>query len=96
MEYMASGRPVIATDATGHKDVLAGDGPLKLTQGSYDWADWFHADVPDILVQLERLYRHREELVTRGEQCRKLIEPWTWRAMAQTVVNTYDARDKKT
>ena len=85
-EFMACGRAVIATDAHGHRDVLDGDGPLKLTDGTLDPAGWFHPTVPDILAHLEYAYQHRAELVTRGAQCRKLIERYTWADCAAKIV----------
>jgi glycosyltransferase involved in cell wall biosynthesis len=87
-EYMACSRPVIAADATGHKDVLNGDGPLKLATGSLDPAGWFNAPVADVLTHLEYAYSHKDELIERGQQCRKLIEPFTWEACAKKI---YDA-----
>lgn len=86
MEFMASGRAVIATDATGHKDVLTGPGPLRLTQGSIDEAGWFNCDVSDVLTQLEHAYTHRAELPDRGEQCRAAVEAWTWEKAAKEIV----------
>ncbi len=85
MEYMASGRPVIALAETGQADVLRGEGPLFLTSGSLDNAGWFHCDVSDVLVQLETAYQKRNELPNRGEACRTLIEPWTWERAARQV-----------
>lgn len=86
-EFMACSRPVIATYATGHRDVLNGEGPMRLTTGSYDGAGWFNTPVSDILYWLEYAYQHRDELPARGEQCRKLIEPFTWDACARKVVS---------
>jgi glycosyltransferase involved in cell wall biosynthesis len=85
-EFMASQRPVIATYAHGHMDVLNGDGPLRLTNGSIDPAGWFNPNVSDILANLEYAYSHRDDLQKRGEQCRKLIEPFTWEKCAEKVV----------
>jgi glycosyltransferase involved in cell wall biosynthesis len=84
-EYMACGRPVIATYAHGHADVLDGDGPYHLVTGSTDPAGWFNPNVSDILYYLEHAYTHQDELPTRGEQCRKLIEPFTWEQCAQKI-----------
>ena len=85
-EFMACSRPVIATDAHGHRDVLDGDGPLKLTNGTWDATGWFHPDVTDIRAHLEYAYQHRAELVPRGEQCRRLVERFTWADCAAKIV----------
>ena len=84
-EFMACSRPVIASHAHGHYDVLNGEGPLHLTTGSIDPAGWFNPPVADILTQLEHAYNHREELPLRGQQCRKLIEPFTWQKCAAKI-----------
>lgn len=84
-EFMACARPVIATYAHGHKDVLSGPGPMLLKTGSADPAGWFNCNVSDILWHLEWAYEHRAELAERGQQCRKLIEPFTWRACAEKI-----------
>lgn len=123
-EFMACARPVIATYAHGHKDVLkqtsektwidcpdcedgvdsggeycptcGGDqiiqdeinpqpGPLLLDGGSYDSAGWFNTNVSDIIHQLEYAYQHRDELIQRGQQCRKLAEKLSWEDCARKV-----------
>ena len=85
MEYMACGRPVIATDATGHADVLHGDGPLLLSGGDYDPAGWFNPNVSDIIAHLEHIYAQRSEIKLRGQQCAELIKPWSWTRAGETV-----------
>lgn len=84
-EYMACARPVIVTDATGHKDVLTNDGPLRLTRGDVDAAGWFNPHVSDIICLLERAYREREALPERGRRCRQQVEHLTWRSAAEQV-----------
>jgi glycosyltransferase involved in cell wall biosynthesis len=84
-EFMACQRPVIASYATGQKDVL-GNGSYLLRNGSYDPAGWFNPPVSDILHQLENAYQHREELINRGALCRQSIEPFTWRDCAAKIV----------
>jgi len=85
-EYMATGRAVIATNATGHTDVLGGPGPYRLDNGAYDPAGWFNCNVSDILEHLEHAYAHREELIERGLQCRRLVERFTWSDCAKKIV----------
>ncbi len=84
-EFMACQRAVIATDAHGHADVLAGDGPLKLGNGALDPAGWFNPPVSDILTHLEYAYKNREDLNRRAEQCRKLVERFTWESCARKI-----------
>lgn len=84
-EFMATGRPVIASMDHGHRDVLDGPGPYHLTNGSTDAAGWFNPNVCDILHHLEHAYQRRDELQTRGEQCRQLIAPFTWSRCAEKI-----------
>ncbi len=84
-EFMACSRPVIASLATGQRDVLAGDGPYHLKNGSYDPAGWFNPNVSDVLAHLEHAYQNRQELTVRGMQCRALVSKFTWKACAETI-----------
>ena len=86
-EFMSCARPVIATDVCGHMDVLYGDGPLKICNGSYDAAGWFNPNVSDIIHQLEYAYTHRDEMIERGKQCRLLAEKLSWKACAEKIYN---------
>lgn len=85
-EFMACARPVIATNAHGHRDVLNGEGPLNLSNGCYDSAGWFNTNVSDIIHQLEYAYQNREEMIQRGQKCRVLAEKLSWQACAEKIV----------
>src|SRR6185369_10011086 len=73
-EFMACGRPVIASYAHGHRDVLSEDYPmlLKPKPGCYDAAGWFNPEVSDILAHLEWAYANREKLPALGSRCAEL------------------------
>lgn len=86
MEYMACGRPVIASYATGQKDVL--DPRWKnylLKTGSYDPAGWFNPEVSDIICSLEYAYAHRDELPVMGAECAEFIKHLTWERCARQI-----------
>jgi glycosyltransferase involved in cell wall biosynthesis len=83
-EFMACGRPVIASHAHGHKDVL-GPGAMLLASGALDPAGWFNPSVSDILYHLEWCYANRDKLADLGQQCRKNVEHLTWRACAEKI-----------
>jgi len=83
-EFMACGRPVIATYAHGHKDVLDRNEYI-LPNGSYDPAGWFHCNISDIIAKLEHAYKHREELKDRGQASASLVSNLTWRACAEKI-----------
>lgn len=84
-EFMATGRPVIASFATGMKDVFYEPGQYLLTHGSYDPAGWFNPNVSDILTTLEHAYENRQELPSLGLQARKLVERFTWSDCARKI-----------
>lgn len=83
-EFMACQRPVIASFAHGHRDVLDSSQYLLKT-GSYDNAGWFNPEVSDIIAHLEHAYNHREQLVERGEHARLLTARFSWSAAALNV-----------
>ena len=83
-EFMACGRPVIASHATGHTDVLD-ESQYLLKAGSYDPAGWFNCNVSDILHHLEHAYTHRQELVENGRKAAELTASLTWRGAALRV-----------
>jgi glycosyltransferase involved in cell wall biosynthesis len=85
-EYMACGRPVIASYAHGHRDILAGAGPYVLKTGSYDPAGWFNPEVCDILAALEHAYHNRHQLAERGQLCHDLVKGLSWQTCAAQIV----------
>ncbi len=84
-EFMACGRPVIASYATGHKDVLASDYPLLLKTGQYDPAGWFNPEVSDIVAHLEWAFKNRGKLEALGQQCHQMTQKLTWQACAAKI-----------
>ncbi len=85
-EYMACERPIIASYATGHKDILdPGFLPL-LTNGDYDPAGWFNPHVSDIIAQLEWCYQNRDVLQDLGSNCSELVKSFTWEACAKQII----------
>jgi len=104
-EFMACGRPVIATSATGHADVFfdlrwnpaghiefpigyngnARRGYYPLENCTFDAAGWCNPNVSDIIAHLEHAYQHKDELLNRGLECRKLVERFTWSECALKV-----------
>lgn len=84
-EFMACGRPVIASYAHGHKDVLDEGYKLLLKTGQYDPAGWFNPEVADIIYQLEWAYHNRAKLEALGKQCHEMTTKLTWKACAEKV-----------
>lgn len=87
-EFMATGRTVIASYATGHTDVLepVAKDSLLLLNGDYDPAGWFNPHVSDIVASLEWAYQHRDQLPAMGKSCAERMQLLTWRACALQII----------
>lgn len=92
MEYMACGRPVIASYSTGHKDILTENNSIminslkKFKVQSSDKKILFQWDEPDldeIIAKLEYAYWHREDLNDIGENAGKDLAKLTWSESAR-------------
>jgi tetratricopeptide (TPR) repeat protein len=95
MEYMAMGKPVVASYNTGHKDILTNDNSLMITQNreyriySNDnklLFDWKEPDLDEIIERIEYAYHNREELKTIGRNAGEYMKDYSWEKMA---VNLY-------
>lgn len=88
-EYMACGRTVIASDMTGHGDVITAENALALTSyRPYHYRHhaegvWFEASVDEIVEQLEYAYQHRPVLRLKGLKAVEDMARLTWRNAAQ-------------
>lgn len=83
-EYMACGRPVIASPMTGHRDVISADNafcltrnePIVAVQDGQPAGVWFEASPEEAVTLLEDAYRDREMLQqlagAAGESMRRL------------------------
>ncbi|MEQ1828055.1 MAG: tetratricopeptide repeat protein [Pirellula sp.] len=91
MEYMACAKPVIATNTSGHRDVVHHQNALLLEDlrpfrigdaaGSI-WADWEEPSVSQLIEKIEYAYHHREQLIRLGEQAGKDMLRFTWQQTA--------------
>ena len=96
MEYMACGRPVIASFASGHRDVVSRRNALLLTEledflvkmadGSL-FARWQEADFDQLVECLEYAYHHRDELEKLGRRAARDMAGLTWRASAERLLS---------
>ncbi len=91
-ELMALGKSVIATYATGHKDVLsAGDPlileankdlPVKNAQGKLTGI-WIEPNLDEIVAKLEWAYNNRGKLDPIGKANRERMRQFTWASAAR-------------
>lgn len=83
-EYMACGRTVVASDITGHNDVITSENAFPLTRYNvrhYRHASegfWFEPDTDEIVELLEYAYQHRTMLRTKGLQAVVDMSKLTW------------------
>src|SRR5262249_7989997 len=99
MEYMACGRPPIASFGSGHKDVLTGENSLRLErlpQATVRDADqpakiWHDADLEEIVEQLEWAYQNRGRLAEIGARAAQDMTRFTWAATARSFLELLSA-----
>jgi glycosyltransferase involved in cell wall biosynthesis len=87
MEYMACGKPVIASFNTGHKDVLTYDNSIMLKKMKefklFDsenklFADWEEPDIDEIIEKVEFAYHNRGILKDVGNAAAETMKKFTW------------------
>lgn len=90
-EYMACGRTVIASDATGHADVITPHNAFPLLHYSpvliKDVADtpcavWHEASVDEIIEQLEYAYHNRALCIQKGSVAAHDMKQLSWEEAA--------------
>ena len=88
MEYMACGKPVIASFSSGHKDILTGENslPLKtLKEFSIKGRDgnliaqWDDPDLDELISKLEWAYLNRDQLQNIGSKAAESMSHFTWK-----------------
>jgi len=95
MEYMACGKPVIASYNSGHKDILNEENSyplksmkeLKINDGSGNLVcDWQEPNLDEIVAFLEYAYSHRDEIKQTGKKAGKDMAELTWAKSASTLL----------
>jgi len=74
MEYLACGKPVIANNSTGQRDVLT---------TAYNYYVDSNNLLDNTIELLEYAYYNRGALVDMGKEARKAMEPFTWEKTAR-------------
>jgi glycosyltransferase involved in cell wall biosynthesis len=95
MEYMACGKPVIASYTSGHKDVLddnhalllKDNKPFKINDANGNlWADWKEPSLDEIVDKLELAYNNRDKIRRLGKNAGEYMKDFTWEKSAEQLV----------
>ena len=86
MEYMACGKPVIASFSSGHKDILTPSNsipikkmkPLNINSQGVQQAIWDDPDLEETVAHLEAAYQNPDMLRLIGEQAAADLARITW------------------
>jgi glycosyltransferase involved in cell wall biosynthesis len=92
MEYMACAKPVIASNTSGHKDIITKDNALPLNhfkeikiqnnEGALV-ARWQDPSLDELIARLEYAYHHRDELHKTGRRAGEDLRHLTWKRSAE-------------
>ncbi|MFA3783813.1 tetratricopeptide repeat protein [Melioribacteraceae bacterium 4301-Me] len=95
MEYMACGKPVIASYNTGHKDILTENNSIMLKEMKefklYDnnklIAEWEEPLLDEIISKIEYAYNNREQLKIIGKRAGEYMKNFTWEKTADNLLS---------
>ena len=92
MEYMACGKPVIASNTSGHRDIVSDENALLLNDlrdisitGPHNQliARWQEPSVDELVAQIEYAYHHRQEIKKIGVKAGQDLQNFAWEHTAQ-------------
>jgi glycosyltransferase involved in cell wall biosynthesis len=96
MEYMACAKPVIASNTSGHKDIVTRENALLLNDlrdvsisGPDDQliGRWQEPSLEELVAGLEYAYHHREEIKNIGIKAGQDLQNFTWENSAQRLLD---------
>jgi len=101
MEYMACGKPVIASYNSGHKDIInKGNSimiehmkPMDIYKNNIKVAVWEGPDIDETVNHLEWAYKHREELKPIGVHAGNDLSKITWKKSAEEIFKIMERVD---
>lgn len=92
MEYMACGKPVIASYNTGHKDILTQENSIPLfsmkpvfikNEEGVNIAVWEEPDIDEVIEKIEWSYQNRDKLRVIGKKAGEDMSKLTWAETAK-------------
>jgi glycosyltransferase involved in cell wall biosynthesis len=96
MEYMACAKPVIASNTSGHKDIVSRDNALLLNElrdiklvgpDNKLIARWQEPSVDELVAQIEYAYHHRDKIKNLGLNAGRDLQKFTWEKSAQQLLD---------
>jgi len=87
MEYLACGKPAVASVSTGHADVTAPEFVLPLP-AHLTARHWDEPEVGEITDAMDQLSKDSALRIKLGLAAAEAMRPWTWERAAQTVIET--------
>ena len=97
MEYMACAKPVIATNCTGHTDIVSGENALLLNRFTHKeyrdengehFANWLEPDLDEVIESIEYAYHNRDSIQSLGKQAGEDLKQYTWDKTATSLLHT--------
>jgi glycosyltransferase involved in cell wall biosynthesis len=96
MEYMACGKPVIASCTSGHQDIIS-EGNALLLKDLKDYhiagpdrqlfARWQEPSLDELIARIEWAYHHRDETRRLGRNAGDDLKRFTWEACARRLLS---------
>jgi glycosyltransferase involved in cell wall biosynthesis len=91
MEYMACGKPVIASYSSGHKDILSQNNsipirrmkPIDIPIGDATHSIWDDPDLEETIAHLEQAYQNRGDILPIGRRAGEDLSEQTWKKMGE-------------
>ncbi|MBI4863419.1 MAG: glycosyltransferase family 4 protein [Candidatus Riflebacteria bacterium] len=98
MEYLACGKPVVASYNSGHRDVLRKEcavliekhRPMPIQVGAEIAASWSDPDLDETIEKLEWAYRNRDRLGEMGRQGSEDMKRFPWKRVAQGLLDAVE------
>jgi glycosyltransferase involved in cell wall biosynthesis len=96
MEYMACAKPVIASNTSGHQDIVCGENAMLLNDlrdisitgpDNQLIARWQEPSLDELVARIEYAYHHRQEIKQIGIKAGQDLQKFSWGHTAQHLLD---------